>query len=276
MDDSMESYGRQIVDFGIDILGALIILVIGCYVAKWVAGFIRNKLAANERVDDTLAVFFAQLAKYSILAFVGIAVLNQFGIQTASLIAIFGAAGLAIGLAMQGTLSDLAAGVMLLMFRPFKIGEYIEAGGQAGTVEAISLFTTKLNTPDNVHIIAPNGDVWGSAVKNYSHNELRRVDIAVGIGYGASIETGISAAKDVLTSDSRTLSEPEPLVAVTDLGDSAVNLTLRVWCKRDDYWGVKFDLTRAVKERLDAEGVDIPFPQRTVHLMKPEEENGTP
>ena len=194
--------------------------------------------------------------------------MNQFGVQTASLIAIFGAAGLAIGLAMQGTLSDLASGVMLLIFRPFKIGDYVEAGGQAGAIHSISLFVTKFNTPDNVHIIAPNSDVWGSAVKNYSHNDTRRVDIVVGIAYDANIDQAMNAARDVMVSDARTLDNPEPFVAVTELADSSVNLVLRVWCNKADYWPVKFDLTKTIKERLDEESIEIPFPQRTVHLLK--------
>lgn len=268
MDDSYQYYIEQAVTYGASIVGALIILIVGWIAARLISNFVRTKVKARESVDSTIAEFAADLTRYTILAFVIIAVLNQFGVQTASLIAVFGAAGLAVGLAMQGTLSDLASGVMLLIFRPFKIGDYVEAGGQAGTVQSISLFVTKFNTPDNVHIIAPNSDVWGSAVKNYSHNATRRVDIAVGIAYDANIDQAMNAARDVMVSDARTLDDPEPFVAVTDLGDSSVNLILRVWCDKADYWPVKFDLTKTIKERLDAEGIEIPFPQRTVHLLK--------
>ncbi len=268
MDDSYHYYIEQAVTYGVSIVGALVILIVGWITARLISNFVRNKIKAREAVDPTIAEFAADLTRYVILAFVIIAVLNQFGIQTASLIAIFGAAGLAIGLAMQGTLSDLASGVMLLIFRPFKIGDYVEAGGQAGTIHSISLFVTKFNTPDNVHIIAPNSDVWGSAVKNYSHNDTRRVDIVVGIAYDANIDQAMNAARDVMISDARTLDDPEPFVAVSELADSSVNLVLRVWCSKADYWPVKFDLTKTIKERLDAEEIEIPFPQRTVHLLK--------
>ncbi|MDH3242648.1 MAG: mechanosensitive ion channel family protein, partial [Alphaproteobacteria bacterium] len=176
----------------------------------------------------------------------------------------------AIGLAFQGTLSNVAAGFMLLLFRPFRVGQFIEAAGQSGTVESITLFLTKLNTPDNVHIIIPNSQLWGAAVKNFSHNATRRVDINVGIGYGDDIGKALKVLKDLVSADSRVNDDPAPMVMTTGLGESSVDLQIRVWCAASDYWPVKFDLTRQVKEALDGAEIEIPFPQRVIHMEKSE------
>ena len=270
------SDAEQIVDqvvslittYGLDVIGAIIILIVGWIVSGWVYRAVNKGLSRIEKFDVTLRGFFASFAKYLVLIFTGLAVLSQFGIQTASLIAVLGAAGLAIGLALQGTLSNVAAGVMLLLFRPFKVGDYVEAGGHAGTIKAISLFVTEMATPDNVQILIPNGAVWGSSVMNYSFHAQRRVDFLIGIGYGDDIGRAMTAVRAVIDADNRALNDPEPMVVVGELGDSSVNLIVRVWCNAADYWAVKFDMTKAIKERLDADGIEIPFPQRVVHMAQ--------
>jgi small conductance mechanosensitive channel len=236
-------------------------------IAKTLSGITRRSLTKSKHVDEMLSGFFAKLVKYLVMAVDIIAVLNQFGVQTTSLIAVLGAAGLAIGLALQGTLSNVAAGVMLLIFRPFKIGQYVEIGGQGGTVKELSLFTTELATPDNVQVIMPNASVWGSPVVNYSHHDTRRIDFILGISYDDDIDKALAAAKHVVDAEARVLPDPEPMFVVSELADSSVNLIARIWVNAPDYWAVKFDLTKRFKEHLEAEGLSIPFPQRDVHLI---------
>ncbi|MGI9591634.1 MAG: mechanosensitive ion channel family protein [Myxococcota bacterium] len=195
-----------------------------------------------------------------------IAVLNLFGIQTASVIAVLGAAGLAVGLAMQGTLSNFAAGVMLLIFRPFKLGDWVEVAGTAGSVQEIGIFTTVLHTGNNRRIIIPNSSVYGDTITNYSANETRRIDLVIGIGYDDDIGQAVDTIGRVLSAETRVLKEPEPQIAVSELGDSSVNLVVRPWCASSDYWSTRFDLTRELKEQLEAAGCSIPYPQRDVHL----------
>jgi len=266
--DAADQVVAIVVEYGLDVIGAVAILIVGWLASNWAYRMVRKALSRSTKVDAMLAGFFASLAKYLVLIFTGVMVLSQFGVQTASLIAVLGAAGLAIGLALQGTLSNVAAGVMILIFRPFKIGDYVEAGGKAGTVEAVTLFITELATPDNVQIILPNAQVWGSSVVNYSFHDTRRVDLALGIGYGDDIGAAVEAAKTAIAADARVLKDPEAMVAVSDLGDSSVNLVIRVWCQAADYWDLKFDLTRALKETMDGEGISIPYPQRTVHMIQ--------
>lgn len=268
MEFDAEVVVELIVTYGMRVLGAVAILIVGFWAARRIERGVDRALARSGRIDDTLRPFLASLARYAALAFVLIAVLSAFGIETTSLVAVFGAAGLAIGLALQGTLSNLAAGVMLLIFRPFKVGDYVDVGGLAGTVKQLSLFVTELATPDNVQIIVPNGQIWGSAITNFSFHDQRRVDLVLGIDYGASIENARAAVLDEIGKDGRVLGEPEPFVEVGNLGPDSVDLTIRVWCKAADYWPLKFDLTRALKERMDAEGISIPFPQRTVHMVQ--------
>jgi len=255
--------------YGIRVIAGIAILIVGWMVAKTLSGITRRSLARTQHVDAMLGSFFARLVKYIVMAVVIIAVLNQFGVQTASLIAVLGAAGLAIGLALQGTLSNVAAGVMLLIFRPFSIGQYVDIGGKGGTVKDVTLFTTELATPDNVQIIMPNSEVWGSPIMNYSHHQTRRIDFILGISYDDNIDHALAAAKHVVNADRRVLSDPEPLFVVSELADSSVNLIARIWVNATDYWGVKFDLTKQFKEHLEAEGITIPFPQRDVHLIGP-------
>lgn len=256
-----------VTSYGLSVIGAIVILIVGFVIAGWVRRSVERGLSKFRKVDETLRSFFSSLAYYAIIVFTIIAVLSQFGVETTSFIAVLGAAGLAIGLALQGTLSNVAAGVMLLLFRPFKVGDYVEAGGLAGTVKSISLFVTELATPDNVQIIAPNSELWGSAIKNYSFHPTRRVDIVLGIAYEDEVDKALAAIVEEAKKDSRVLGDPAPMAAVTDLGDSSVNFTVRVWCNAADFWPLKFDLTKNLKNRMDAEGITIPYPQRTVHTV---------
>ena len=256
------------IDYGLDVLGALIILIGGWALAGWVRRRLLRVLERTPRVDQTLRPVIASVARYGILVFVLIAVLAQFGVQTTSIIALLGAAGLAVGLALQGTLQNIAAGIMLLFLRPFRVGDYIDAEGLSGTVGEIGLFTTHLRTYDGIYLEAPNAKLWNRAILNYSRVAARRLDIVVGISYGDDIDKAQAALLDLMTSDSRANAEPEPQVLVKELADSSVNLNLRCWAAAGDYWGLLFDLNKAVKLRLDAEGITIPFPQRDVHLHK--------
>jgi small conductance mechanosensitive channel len=253
--------------WGLKVLGALVVLFVGRIAAGWVRRLVRRGLTAAN-VDATLVPFISGVAYYIILISVFMAVLGLVGIQTASLLAVMGAAGLAVGLALQGTLSNVASGVMLLFFRPFQVGDYIEAGGTAGSVEAIGLFTTTLNTPDNVKILIPNSSVYGQTIKNYAANDTRRNDMVVGISYDDNIGLAVDTIRRVLSADNRVLAEPEAVVAVAELADSSVNIVVRPWCKKEDYWGLRFDMMQTLKEELEAAGCSIPYPQRDVHLYE--------
>ncbi len=254
-----------ITSYGLSVVGAIIIFIVGWIAASWVSSAIRRAAERSERIDTTPGSFFASIAKYGILAFTLIAVLSRFGVETTSFVALLGALGLAIGLALQGTLGHIASGVMLIIFRPFKIGDFVDTAGVSGTVKAIGLFTTELATGDNVQVIVPNGAVWGGTIKNFSGNATRRVDMVMGIGYGSNIDHAIKTMKDIVEGDDRIHKDPAPFFAVSELADSAVNITMRVWVDAGDYWGVKFDLTKSFKEAFDREGIDIPFPQTVVH-----------
>jgi small conductance mechanosensitive channel len=253
--------------WGVKALGGIAVFVIGSIVARSVRRALTGLFDRTE-MDRTLEKFLTSLFYYVILTMAGVAALSMMGIQMASVLTILGAAGLAVGLALQGTLSNVAAGVMLLIFRPFRVGQYVDVGGTAGTVESIGLFATKLNTPDNVHIIVPNSEIYGGTIRNFSHNEIRRNDLVMGISYDDDIALAVETIRSVLDADDRVLKEPEHLVAVSELADSSVNLVVRPWCKASDYWGLRFDLTRTLKERLEAAGCSIPYPQRDVYLHK--------
>lgn len=252
--------------YGLDVLGAIVILAIGWWFAGRAKAWSIRAFNKIKHIDDTLTSFLSNTIRYLVLIFTLLAVLNRFGVETTSFIAILGATSLAIGLALQGTLSNVAAGVMLLFFRPFSVGHFIEGGGQAGTVKSIGLFVTHLNTPDNVEIIMPNSALWGSSVKNFSFNPTRRVDLVFGIGYGDDMDKAVEIIKGVVTADARAHAEPEPVVVVGELGASSVDIITRVWCDSADYWALRWHLLKTVKERFDAEGITIPFPQRDVHL----------
>ena len=217
--------------------------------------------------DPTLAKFLSSLAYYVVLVVVAVAALSMIGIQMASVLTILATAGLAVGLALQGTLSNVAAGVMLLIFRPFKVGDLIEAGGgPTGKVESIGLFSTALNTPDNIHIVVPNSAIYGGTISNYTHHENRRVDLVMGISYDDNISLAVDVIEKVLAAEPKVLKDPAYQIAVSELADSSVNLVVRPWCAVDDYWTVYFDVTRAMKEQLEAAGCSIPYPQQDVHM----------
>ncbi|MEN8185344.1 MAG: mechanosensitive ion channel domain-containing protein [Myxococcota bacterium] len=265
VDELSQTLTTLVSSWGLKVLGALAVLVIGRLVA---GGLGRGARRALERagVDASLVPFASNLVYYLALAVVVVAVLNLFGIQTASLIAVLGAAGLAVGLAMQGTLSNFAAGVMLLIFRPFKHGDYVAVAGVEGAVQEIGVFSTTLHTPDNVRITISNASIYGDTIKNYSANATRRNDLVIGISYGDDIGRALETIHKVLGADPRVLRDPEPMVAVSELGDSSVNLVVRPWCASGDYWALRFDLLRVLKEELEAAGCSIPFPQRDLHL----------
>ena len=259
---------QSLTEYGLDVVAAIVILIIGVWVAGKVETVIQKALSRSKRVDAMLVSFFSNAGRYLVLVLVGVAVLNRFGIETTSLIAVLGAAGLAIGLALQGTLSNVAAGVMLLIFRPFKVGDYVEGGGHGGTVKSLNLFFTELATPDNIMIVVPNSDIWGTSIRNFSTHAERRVDLLIGVSYDADLDQAMAAIKDVIAAETRIKPEPEPMVAVSELGDSSVNFVVRVWTDNADYFPVRFDITKAIKEKLDAEKIDIPFPTQTLHVIK--------
>ncbi|HKX46791.1 MAG TPA: mechanosensitive ion channel domain-containing protein [Planctomycetota bacterium] len=253
--------------WGVQVVGAVALLIIG----RWVAGAVRRGTRHSleaARVDSALVPFFSSLAYYLTLTVVVIAVLSLFGIETTSLVAVLGAAGLAVGLALQGTLSNFAAGVMLLVFRPVRIGDFVEVAGVAGAIEELGVFSSVLNTPDNVRITIPNSNIYGAVIKNYSINEKRRVDLAVRVSYGDDLATATRILEEIVRKDARVLADPPPDVAVADLAESGVQFVVRPWVKSGDYWAVRFDLTRAVKEGLEAGGCHIPFPQRDVRVYE--------
>jgi len=258
------------IEYGVDIVGAIVLLIIGWTVAGWARRGVRHALERVPRMDETLKPFLAKLVWYVIMAFVLVAVLSQFGVQTTSVIAILGAAGLAIGLALQGTLANVASGVMLLFLRPFNIGDYVDAGGIAGTVVEIGLFNTEIKTRKGLCLIVPNKIIWDGPITNFSRNPTRRFDIAVGIGYDDDIDGAMALLKGLLTGDDRVLDDPEPLVVVQELGDSAVIINLRAWTRSGDYGATVWDLNKEIITELQATGYSIPFPQRDVHIVSGE------
>ena len=267
LEQAIGRFTELAVTYGLEVVGALTILIVGWIVAGWAQRAVRRGLDRVPQVDATLKPLLGSIVRYVVLVLTIIAVLAQFGVQTASIIAMLGAAGLAIGLALQGTLQNIAAGIMLLFLRPFRVGDYIDAEGVAGTVTEIGLFLTEMQTFDGVYRSVPNSQLWSRQILNYSRLPTRRIDHEVGISYGDDIETAFIALKEVLTQDERVLAEPPPQVMVMALADSSVNVNMRCWTHRDNYWDLLFDLRRASKERLDAAGITIPFPQRDVHIQ---------
>lgn len=247
------------------LLVALLILLVGWWLARRVAAAVQ-RLLMRAGADPLLGNFLRNVVLVLLLAVVVTGALDRIGVPTASLLAALGAAGLAIGLALQNSLSHLAAGVLLMVFRPFRVGQYVEVAGVAGTVQDVSLMHTRLLTPDNREVVLPNGKVAGDAIVNYSARGTRRVDLVVGIGYGDDIGRAIGVVRELLAADARVLAEPAADVAVMQLADSSVNLAIRPWTKSADVWGVQTSLLRAIKERFDREGISLPFPQRDVHL----------
>lgn len=255
------------VTVGLKVLGAIAIFLLGRIVAALVRKSIK-KIMTKREVDPSLSGFVASLAYFAIIAFTIIAVVGQFGVQTASFVALLGAAGFAVGMALQGTLANFASGVMLLLFRPFKTGDFIDAAGIKGSVKDIQIFSTTLATPDNVMITVPNGKLYGDIIKNFNGYDTRRVDMTMGIGYGSDINKAMEIIHGLLKNDDRILPDPEPVVAVAELADSSVNIVVRPWVKGSDYWKFFFDFHKNCKEAFDANGIEIPFPQTVVHLQK--------
>ncbi|MBC8423253.1 mechanosensitive ion channel [bacterium] len=255
---------KQIVEYGLSVLGAVAVLIIGRILAGWARKLVLRALARTD-VDQAIVAFLGSLAYYGLIIFAVIVALEKFGVETASLVAVLGAAGFAVGFALQGSLSNFAAGIMLLIFRPYKIGDVIDAAGVVGKVREMHLFTTIVYTPDNIKIIIPNSKLFGDTIKNITAEDTRRVDMVVGIGYDSDIPKAMKIMQDLLDKDERVLPEPAPQIAVSELADSSVNLVVRPWTKTGDYWGLKFDFNEAVKKAFDAEGIEIPFPQMVVH-----------
>jgi small conductance mechanosensitive channel len=253
------------VDLGINVIAAIVIFFVG----KWVVNLIVNGLMKGMQkgdLDTTLRRFVANLARMLLMLFVIIAAINQLGVQTASLIALLGAAGLAVGLALQGSLSNFAAGVLIVLFRPYKVGDWIEGGGVSGAVEEVQILTTVLKTGDNKRVIIPNSQIMGSTITNYSANDTRRVDLVVGVSYSDDLDKVRKELEGLVAADERILDDPAVTIAVSELADSSVNFVVRPWVKTADYWGVYFGLTEAIKKRFDEVGISIPFPQQDVYL----------
>ena len=246
------------------VLGAILILIIGFMIGSWVRNRIANIGGKNAHLDVTLFNFLGNVARYVVVGFAFLFILNTFGVQTTSVVAVIGAAGLAIGLALQGTLSNVAAGVMIVFFRPIKIGDFVNVNGQMGTVKDITLNYTELAELSNVQIIIPNSQVWGNTIINYSVYKTRRAEWIFGVGYGANLKLAEDTIRETIMSDPRAKSDPEPFIQVNNLGDFSVDFLVRVWCDSSDYFQFQADMKRKVKEALDEKGIDIPFPTRTV------------
>lgn len=254
--------------WGLRVIGALVLYIVG----RMVAGVVRrqaDRSLSASNTDPTLIPFLSGLVYYGVMTAVVIAVLALFGVQTTSLIAVLGAATLAVGLALQGTLANFAAGVMLLMFRPFGKGDFVDAAGVAGAVHEIGIFSTSLDTGDNVRIVVPNASIYGTAIKNFSVNDQRRIDLVIGVGYDDDLATAVETITRVLQADARVLRDREAVVAVGELGESSVDLLVRPWCQASDYWALRWDLLKRCKTELEAAGCSIPFPQRDVHMVSP-------
>ena len=258
---------ETLLGIGFNIVAAIAILIAGFIFAGWLKRRVVGLGKKHEQLDVTLFTFLGNIVRYIVIGFAFLFVLNTFGIQTTSFIAVIGAAGLAIGLALQGTLSNIAAGVMIVFFRPIKLGDFVQVGDKMGTVKDITLNFTELASVGNVQIIIPNARVWGNVIENYSIYDTRRAEWSFGVGYGANLKLAEDIIRSTILADSRSLTEPEPFVQVNNLNASSVDFLARVWCKSSDYFAYQADMKRAVKEALDAGDVDIPFPTRTVIMQ---------
>lgn len=267
MQDWQQFIQEGVTTHGPGALGFIAILGIGWFMSRFVTRITRNTLTRNN-VDATLVGFVSNLAYMGLMALVVVSALGQLGVNTTSFAAILGAAGLAVGFALQGSLGNFAAGVMLILFRPFKAGDFIEAGGVSGVVEDVQVFATIIRTGDNKEITVPNGAVTASSIVNYSAKDTRRIDLVFGIGYNDDLEHAKQVLHDVVAADQRILAEPAPLIAVSELADSSVNFVVRPWVSSADYWPVLFSLTENVKLEFDKQGISIPFPQTDVHVHR--------
>jgi small conductance mechanosensitive channel len=251
--------------YSLKLVAAILVFIIGRWLAKKLT-LLLGALMRKNKVDETLIGFFDSIAYYTLLIVVLIAAAEQLGVNTTSLLTVLGAAGLAVGLALKDSLSNFASGVMLVLFKPFRVGDFVNAGGVSGTVEKVTIFNTIMKTPDNQRVIVPNGSITGGVITNVTANDTRRVDLVFGIGYGDDIAKAKKILTDIVTADARILTDPAPVIVVSELADSSVNFAVRPWVKTGDYWKVYWDLTEKVKMTFDAEGVSIPFPQRDVHI----------
>jgi small conductance mechanosensitive channel len=271
MEENAQNYMDMIIQlattYGLNIVFAIIILIVGLIIAGWARNFVLKLCGKSNKIDTTLGAFFSSLVRYVVIIFTILAVLDRFGVETASLIAILGAASLAIGLALQGTLSNVAAGVMLLIFRPFKVGDFIDAAGQSGTIKHLGLFVTEMSSGDNIKIILPNSQIWGSCIKNFSAHETRRVDLLIGISYDDNIDDAIKEIGTVLDSDERVLKSPEASIFVSELGASSVNIVVRAWAETPNYWPLKAALTKNIKHQFEKKGISFPYPQQDIHVV---------
>lgn len=262
------TYGNWVLLFGLKVIGALLVLVIGLRVARWLSGLVRKLSLQHEEVDDTLGNFFASLVRWFLTAALFIAILQIFGVQATSFVAILGAMTLAIGLSLQGALGNIASGVMIMLFRPYKLGDYIEAAGAAGTVKDINLFQTVLATSNNIQILIPNSQAISGVITNYSGYSTRRADIVFSIDYNDDMDLAVELIRKMVEADERVLSYPEPFVKVTALSASSVDITVRAWASTKDYWDVHFALTSNGKKVLDEAGISIPYPHQVI-IQKP-------
>lgn len=267
MNEYLQMAQDVVASYGVNIVAAMVIYIIG----KWVAGRLRAmviRLMEKSATDPILIRFVSNMVYGGLLIFVVLAALSRLGLETTSFIAILGAAGLAVGLALQGSLSNFAAGVLMIIFRPFKVGDFIEAAGVAGIVEEVSIFTTHIRSGDNKAIIIPNGSILSGNIVNYSSKDTRRIDMVVGISYDADIQHAKKIIQEILDNNEKVLKDPLPTIGVLELADSSVNFAVRPWVATGDYWPAWFDLNETIKMRFDAEGIGIPYPQRDVHLYQ--------
>lgn len=261
-------YGDALVAGAFNVLMAFAILIAGVWITRWFAAAVNRLARKHERIDNTLAAFFASIVRYGLLAFVFIAVLDRFGVQTTQIIAVLGAATLAIGLALQGTLSNVAAGVMLILFRPYRIGDFVEVANQKGTVRDVNLFVTELSTPANVKVTLPNAQCWGAPISNFTFNGTRMLDLTFNVSYKADLDAATKAVLAVITGDPRVLKEPAPFVKVSALGDYSVTLLANLWCRSGDILHLRLDTIKAVKEALQDAGFETPFPTNITYQIE--------
>ena len=247
-----------------NLAAAIAAIVITLFASRFVKSWIAKLGFRYEQLDDTLFVFLSKFAQVVVLAVGSVFVLNSFGVQTTSIVALLGAAGLAVGLALQGTLSNFAAGIMLIVFRPFKRGDYVSVSGQSGTVKEISIFTTELGTPDNLQIIVPNGQVWGAPITNFSAYGTRRLDVTFGVAYASDLKQVEEVLAQIIAADKRIHQDPAPVIKVSNLNQSSVDFVVRIWCDSSDLWTLRLDLNRQVKDNFDAQKIEIPFPTTTI------------
>jgi small conductance mechanosensitive channel len=264
-------YGPVLIDGAINIAAAAAILVAGFWIAARISRAVRRIARKSHRVDDTLAGFLAQIVRYALLAFVILAVLQRFGVETTSVVAVIGAATLAIGLALQGTLSNVAAGVMLILFRPYRIGDFVEVAGASGAIDDVGLFTTTVRTVDGVVVTLPNGLCWGAPIRNFSSLPNRRIELRFGVSYEMPLDLALEVVEDVIAAETRILPDPKPLVRVNALGDTAVELIAHAWTKNADWFLTRLDLIKAVKEAFDEAGIVIPYPTTMNYEVRLEE-----